>query len=301
MQNTNCKTRDSVVLTQCVDKQVPVSSEDVKLKKERKNPKKMERNDPVRQMACLLKKQKKAMDRLSSVDPSETRQSERLQKRLAKINAKIEQFPPSVKSESKDPVENTPSADPATVKPESKDPVESTPQLETPLAERVNEVAVIPQVSKTVLKEASRKYSLLRKDVKTEKLKVKNFRKVLAALKVLSRGNLGEAACHVLVDVDQVKQMKSNLDLARNQLSEKKQLAKDQSRELKCLVRLFRQMEHTRHHRKEKKNKNEKRCKKEKRDKKEKRCKKEKRDNKEKRDLKDKRNKRVHSQDNKEC
>jgi len=282
MQNTNCKTRDSVVLTQCVDKQVPVSSEDVKLKKERKNPKKMERNDPVRQMACLLKKQKKAMDRLSSVDPSETRQSERLQKRLAKINAKIEQFPPSVK-------------------PESKDPVESTPQLETPLAERVNEVAVIPQVSKTVLKEASRKYSLLRKDVKTEKLKVKNFRKVLAALKVLSRGNLGEAACHVLVDVDQVKQMKSNLDLARNQLSEKKQLAKDQSRELKCLVRLFRQMEHTRHHRKEKKNKNEKRCKKEKRDKKEKRCKKEKRDNKEKRDLKDKRNKRVHSQDNKEC
>jgi len=240
-------------------------------KKERK-PRRSESN-PEKYMARLLKKQCKCIERLSAVSLEDTKKRLRLQKKLADINAKIGEC--QAKPDAKEEAEENPST-PAN-------------QITTPLpvcpAPGKLELAVTPP-SKTALKEASRQYYLLRKNIKEEKMKIKNLSKVLAAVKLLYRTDLGDTACRVVVDIEHVNKTKLDLALARTQMVEKRQLAKDQALVVRNLACLRHQMEphakkHQRHEkpgREHRKDKKEKRHRKEKKEKKEKRHRKEKKE-----------------------
>jgi len=290
MQSTNCETQ-TVVST---------SEQDVKPK--RRNHEKRER-DPAKYKLSLLKKQKKVADRLSALDPSETKKVQRMQSKLADINAKIETlsqvkpvFEPAPEPEREEKqvlcVEEPKEKAPKPEKTESVNIEKNAPEKEVkPVFEPAPEpeqeekqvlcvppchLAVVPEFSKAALKEASRKFLSLRKDLKQEKSRIKNLGKVLSAVKVLSRANLGATVPRVFVGDEQVNQTKSDLTLARQQLSEKRQLVKDQAHELRDLVRLHRQLEvkkrkDAKHERKERKEgKKDKKEKREKREKKEK-------------------------------
>jgi len=122
----------------------------------------------------------------------------------------------------------------------------------------------------------------LKKDVKEEKLKIKNLKTVLSAVKLLYRTDLGDTACRIVVGIEDVNKTKLDLDLACTHMIEKRQLAKDQALVMRNLAHLSRQM-HDKPGREQRKDKIEKRHRKEKKEKKEKRHRKEKKEKKEKR------------------
>jgi hypothetical protein len=245
MQSTNCETTQTVVST---------SVQDVKHKKRNhekreRDPAKRRESDPAKYKSRLLNKQKKVADRLSSLDPSETKKVQRLRSKLADINAKIESLP-DLKNEKKD-----------VVIPENKD-VQKAPEPSSKVEEKTDLAPPVEVTPKSALKEESRKFLVLRKEMKQEKLRIKNLRKILSAVKLLSRANLVEATPQLLVNDDQVNQTKSDLAAAKEQLAEKRRLVKDQAHVVRDLIRLHRQMEahkkHRKHGKKEKKNEKEK-------------------------------------------
>jgi len=230
------------------------------------------------------------------MDPSEAKKVQRLQSKLADLNAKIESLS-HVKLEDKK--EDLPTVE---------NKVEIVIPAEPPKPD-VNVQPVVPSadliatpqaVSKSSLKEASREFFLMRKGLKQEKLRVKNLHKVLSALKLLSRASAALPLPPVVVTEDQVNQAKSDLNLAQTQMSEKRQLVKDQSHSLRDLIRLHRQMD-KKHHKHGKKEGKERKVKKEKSDRKEKKEKRDRKEKKEKRDRKEKKEKRDRKEKHVEC
>jgi len=168
----------------------------------------------VDNLARLRKKQKKVTELLDSPD---CQKRHRLLKKLAVINAKIEDL--------------------LTVKTDS-----STEEFQNPVPEEVPSSSLelsapgsyeigVPRTLKGALKEASRRYFFLQKDVEQLKLRRKHLKKVLSAVEFLS----GASEFGITVDIKQVNQIKSGLDLSYQQLWEKRQLAKAQA----CVVRNF--------------------------------------------------------------
>jgi len=208
-------------------------------------------SDPVNKLARLRKKQKKVTEKLDSLDGDK---KHRLLKKLAVINAKIEELlrsttDSSCKEEFQNPVPEQVSS--------------SSLELTAPGS---NEIGVT-RTLKGALKEASRRYFFLQKDVEQLKLRRKNLKKVLSAVEFLSRAT----EFGVTVDIKQVNQTKTDLDLSYEQLREKRQLAKAQARVVRNFVHLCCQMDYEKgkHHNygnKERKDKEKKcrKCKKEK-------------------------------------
>jgi len=294
MQSINCETNTIVVS----------SEQDVKPKRSGRHQKRDRESDPARNKECLLKKQKKVADKLSALDPSETRKAQRLQGKLAVLNAKVESLS-AVKLEvqNTDRMDDAPkkeevsvistAAIPDTVLQPSPKVEDTTTTYTAPVVAGAPVVAIAPAVEPSALKEASLKYLSLRKDLKQEKLRIKNLAAVLYAVKLLSRTNNSEIAPQVLISDEQVNKTKSDLDLARKQLSEKRHLIKEQAHAVRDLIRLYRQMNPHRKHGKH----GRKHCKEGKEDKKEKKyrkCKKDCKDYKDKKDQKDYKDKKDH-------
>jgi len=175
--------------------------------------KKFER-DPVDNLARLRKKQKKVTELLDSPD---CQKRHRLLKKLAVINAKIEDLLTVKTDSSKEEFQN----------PVPEEVPSSSLELSAPGSYEIG----VPRTLKGALKEASRRYFFLQKDVEQLKLRRKHLKKVLSAVEFLS----GASEFGITVDIKQVNQIKSGLDLSYQQLWEKRQLAKAQA----CVVRNF--------------------------------------------------------------
>jgi len=200
-----------------------------KPEREKKGKRERCQSNPEKYIVCLRRKQRKLTERLSVV-PLDTKKRLHLQKKLADINDKIGALSHS-KPDVKEAAEEIPST-PAN---------QTTTPLPVSTAPGKLELGV-PPPPKAALKEASRKYFLLKKDVKEEKLKIKNLKTVLSAVKLLYRTDLGDTACRIVVGIEDVNKTKLDLDLACTHMIEKRQLAKDQALVMRNLAHLSRQM-----------------------------------------------------------
>jgi len=184
--------------------------------------KKFER-DPVDNLARLRKKQKKVTELLDSPD---CQKRHRLLKKLASINATFEELLRVKTDSSKEEFQN----------PVAEEVPSSSLELSAPGSQEIG----VPRSLKGALKEASRRYFFLQKDAEKLKLRRKHLKKVVSALEFLS----GATQFGITVDIKQVNQTKSDLDLSYQQLWEKRQLAKAQARVVRNFVHLCCKMDY---------------------------------------------------------